>query len=164
MHPFGVRLKVMYFLIMKKYPDDPTPFTVPLDMSDPDTTMLSTWGSRLLYESDTTDAVPQVDLWLRRTVARCLADNPGERPNHQQLVDECEDALRQMRAPLGDRYASAPSETDEAILEFLKQYLYMPSPEPGPALGDTFPRIPSPCQKEKRKVVRNRRVEAPLPK
>ncbi|KAK8074901.1 hypothetical protein PG997_009564 [Apiospora hydei] len=127
---------------MKKYPDDPTPFTVPLDMNDPDTTMLSTWGSRLLYESDTTDAVPEVDLWLRRIVARCLADNPGERPNHRQLVDECEDALRQMRAPLSDRYASAPSETDEAILEFLKQYLYMPSPEPGPALGDTF--LPNP--------------------
>lgn len=131
----------MYFLIMKKYPSDPTPFTVPLEITDPGTT-LSTWGSRLLYDSDTKDAVPDVDVWLRRLVARCLADNPGERPNHRELVDDCQDALRQMAAPESDRFASAPSETNDAIAEFLKWNLFAPSPDVGPALGDPFPPDP----------------------
>ncbi|KAK6820649.1 kinase-like domain-containing protein [Apiospora arundinis] len=80
-----------------------------------------------------------VDVWLRRTVAQCLADKPAERPNPARLLDDCQDALLQMAAEDSDRYASAPSETNEAIIEFLNQYLYIPSPEPGPALGDPFP-------------------------
>ncbi|KAK8008698.1 kinase-like domain-containing protein [Apiospora marii] len=133
--------QVMYFLIMKKYPSDPTPFTVPLDVTEPSTS-LSTWGSRLLYDSDTKDAVPDVDMWLRRLVARCLADSPDERPNHRELVDDCQDAMRMMAAPESDRFASAPSETNDAIADFLKWNLFAPSPDVGPALGDPFPPNP----------------------
>ncbi|KAK8122297.1 hypothetical protein PG984_010967 [Apiospora sp. TS-2023a] len=133
--------QVMYFLIMKKYPSDATPFTVPLEIADPNTS-LSTWGSRLLYDVDAQDAVPDVDMWLRRLVARCLADDPSQRPNHRELVDSCQDAMREMAAPESDRFASAPSETDEAIADFLKWNLYMPSPDVGPALGDPFPPNP----------------------
>ncbi|KAK7983921.1 hypothetical protein PG989_011323 [Apiospora arundinis] len=129
---------VMYFLIMGKYPDDAAPSDVPLDMEEEDTKVL-TWGSQLLYDSKGVDLMPQVDVWLRRTVAQCLADRPAERPNPARLLDDCQDALLQMAAEDSDRYASAPSETTEAIIEFLNQYLYIPSPEPGPALGDPFP-------------------------
>lgn len=147
----------MYFLIMKRHPEDPTPFKVPLDIADPDSTQLSTWGSRLLYDRNAKDAVPGVDMWLRRLVARCLADNPAERPNHQELLDDCRDAMRQMAAPESDRFASAPSETDEAIAEFLKWNLYAPSPDVGPALGDTFP--PNPFDMPKGEVEQDERVE-----
>ncbi|KAI1767527.1 hypothetical protein GGR53DRAFT_97566 [Hypoxylon sp. FL1150] len=64
---------------------------------------------------------PNLDPDLCDFLARCLADKPQDRPDLQVMLDTAETAVRIKTAAA---YPGNPSETDEAIAQFLQTFIY----------------------------------------